>query len=75
MAWFAARLYLEHRVTLYGLGDRLRLVLYGAIGLAVLTVTATPRLWASGPGTLLWFGLIAAASYALFAVYRSAQQY
>jgi hypothetical protein len=75
LAWFAGRLYLEHRTTIYSLGDRGRLILYGSIGLAVLTVTATPRLWATGPGTIVWIVLIAAASYGLFAVYRSQQQY
>jgi hypothetical protein len=75
LAWLAARMYLEHRTTIYSLGDRNRLILYAAIGVAVLTVTATPRLWSTGPGTIVWVLLIGAASYGLFAVYRSQQQY
>ena len=75
LAWFVARLYLEHRATIFGLGDRVRGLLYGAIGVVVVTVTATARLWDTGGGTLLWFLLVGGASYALFAVYRSSQQY
>ena len=75
LAWFVARLYLEHRATIYGLGDRVRGLLYGSIGTVVITLTATPILWDTGPGTLVWFLLMGGASYALFAVYRSSQQY
>jgi hypothetical protein len=71
MAWFVARIYMEHRLDLDALGERRRALLYGAIGLAVLTVSATPRLWQTGAGTLAWFALIGAASYVLYAVYRS----
>jgi hypothetical protein len=75
LVWFAGRLYLEHRYTLDTLGERWRLVLYGSLGLAVLTITATSKLWDTGPGTLLWIGLIALASYGLYATYRSSRQY
>ena len=71
LAWLAARLYVEHRIDLESLGDRGRLILYGAIGVAVLTIAATPRLWNTGPGTLVWFLLIGAASYALYMSYRA----
>lgn len=75
LAWFVARLYREHRVEILSMSDRWRLVLYGAIGVALLTVTATPQLWDTGPGTLLWIALIGAASYGLYAVYRAQQRY
>ena len=71
LAWLAGRLYLEHRLDLESLGDRRRLILYGAIGVAALTIAATPRLWNTGPGTLLWFLLLAAVSYALYVSYRA----
>jgi uncharacterized membrane-anchored protein len=71
MAFFVARLYMEHRLDLDSLGERRRAMLYGAVGVAILTVSATPRLWNSGPGTFVWFLLIGLASYVLYLVYRS----
>ncbi len=75
MAWFAIRLYREHRVALYSLGEGRRAILYVAAGVAVLTFTATSRLWASGPGTVVWLALLAASGFAVFSVYRSARGY
>ena len=69
-AFIAWRLYREHRMTLFGLGDRYRGLLYGAIGAAVLMMAARDRLWDSAAGTLLWFAVIAAASYAVVVVFR-----
>jgi uncharacterized protein involved in cysteine biosynthesis len=61
---FGFRLYREHRFTLDSLTDRQRLVLYGSIGLAFLTFTATRLLFAAGPGGLvLWLGLLGLCSY------------
>ena len=71
MAFFVARLYMEHRLDLDSLGERRRAMLYGAVGVAILTVSATPRLWNSGAGTFVWFLLIGLASYVLYLVYRS----
>ena len=70
IAFFGWRLYREHRVAIFSLGDRHRGLLYGAIGTAVLTMAARERLWTTTAGKLLWFAAIAAASYALVVVYR-----
>jgi hypothetical protein len=75
LAWFAVRLYREHRTDLYALGDRNRTLLYAAVGLATLTVTATDRLWATGPGTLVWFALIGVAGWTVYVVFRASRQY
>jgi hypothetical protein len=75
IAWVASRLYREHRVSLYGLGDRRRGILYVAAGVATLTFSASGRLLVSPLGSLAWLFLIAAAGYAVFAVFRSARQY
>jgi hypothetical protein len=72
---FAGRMYLEHRVAIYSLGDRHRALLYGSVGVAVWTLAAGPRLFDSGLGTLLWFALMGGASYALYLVYRHAREY
>jgi hypothetical protein len=75
IAWFAVRLYREHRTDIYSLGERNRAILYACVGLATLTLTATDRLWATGPGTLVWFALISIASYGVYFVFRASREY
>jgi hypothetical protein len=71
----AARFYREHRYDLDALGDRWRAILYGAIGVAIVTVAASRRLFESGAGTLLWMVLIAGASYSVYLVWRHHRDY
>ena len=60
---FGYRLFRENRFTLDSLADRHRLVLYGSVGLAVLTFTATRRLFDyGGLGVLGWVALLALCS-------------
>ena len=73
VAFFAAiallvyRVYRQYRIDIESLDDAVRLALYGSLGLAVLTFTATDRLFdVGGAGILVWFGLLALASYGLF---------
>ena len=75
LAFFLYRLYREYRVTLYGLGDRNRGLLYGAVGVTVLTITATRLMWQSAVGTVAWFALLGAAIYAAVYVYRASREY
>lgn len=75
LAWFAVRLYREHRTDIYALGERNRAVLYAAIGLAALTLTATDRLWTTGPGTVVWLALMGLAGYGVYHVFRASRQY
>ena len=75
IAWFGVRLYREHRTDIYSLGDRNRGVLYASAGLLALTVTATDRLWETGPGTVVWVALIALACYGVYYVFRSSREY
>jgi hypothetical protein len=75
IAWIAARLYREHRVALYSLGDRRRAIVYAAAGVATLTFTASGRLLSSGLGTVAWLLLIAASAFAVYEVFRSARDY
>ncbi len=70
IAVLLGRLYLQFRTDIYGLGDRWRLVLYASIGVIVVTLAATSRLFDSGPGTLVWFALLGSAAYALYLTWR-----
>lgn len=75
IAWFGVRLYREHRTDIYALGDRYRGILYASAGLLALTVTATDRLWATGPGTIVWLALVALACYGVYYVFRASRDY
>lgn len=74
---FAAwRMYREHRVALYSLGDRDRGLLYGGVAGIVLAAAGSTRLLHSnGPGVLLWIALVGAAVYAFVTVYRNFKEY
>jgi hypothetical protein len=74
-AWIGSRLYREHRVALYALGDRRRAILYVAVGAAIVLISASSRLMATGPGTVAWIVVLALCVYAVFAVVWSARQY
>jgi len=70
------RLYRQYRIDLETLSDTLRLAGYGSIGLALLTFTATDRLFdAGGAGVVVWFALLALASYGLFFVWTRYRRY
>jgi hypothetical protein len=76
LLFFGYRLYMEHRATIFGLGDRQRGILYGAVALAAFAIIATSKLWDQGGlGALLWFGLLALAAFGLYSVWRSYQEY
>jgi hypothetical protein len=75
LVWFASLMYRQHRVELESLGDRKRAILYAALGVAFLTITASSRLWHTGGGIIVWFVLVGAAVYAVLAVVLSARRY
>ena len=67
IALFGYRLYRENRLDIDALDSRQRLVLYGSIGLAFLTFTATRLLFEfSVLGVLLWLALLGACSYGVY---------
>jgi hypothetical protein len=68
-------LYRERRVTLHGLGDRNRAILYGAVALGIFAWVARARMWSSGVGKPAWFVLVGCVIYALVMVYRQARAY
>jgi hypothetical protein len=75
IAWVASRMYREHRMALYSLGDRRRAIVYAAVGVATLTLSASARLLVDGTGTVVWLLLLGGAAYAVFAVFRAARNY
>jgi hypothetical protein len=75
LALAASRLYREHRTTLYSLGDRMRGLLYGAVAVAMVTITAKDRMWQSSAGQVVWFALLAAVVYILFYIWRASRSY
>jgi len=68
-------LYRQYRGEIFSLGDQWRFALYAAVGIALLTVSITGRMWATGPGALIWFALIGASSYTLYVVWQRYRSY
>jgi hypothetical protein len=90
IGFLGIRMYREHRVALFSLGDGYRALLYGAVGLAVFLWAVRPRMWYAlevrgaelvqvhrwdGLGEILWFALAGLVVYSLLAVYRHARRY
>jgi hypothetical protein len=70
------RLYRENRMTIFGLGDRWRGLLYASLAVAVFAMAALSRLFDTGGlGALVWFALIGAAAYGLVLVWRAWRTY
>jgi len=69
--WF----YRQNRVAIYSLGERRRALLYGALGVGVLTISAKARMWGATFGRVSWVVLLALVGYTLFALYRYSRTY
>jgi hypothetical protein len=76
LLFFGYRLYMEHRATIFGLGDNERAILYGSVAVATLALLATSKLWDQGGlGVLLWMGLIGLAAWGIYRVWRTYSEY
>jgi len=76
LLFFGYRLYMEHRATIFGLGDNQRAVLYGSAAVATVALLATNRLWNEGGlGTLIWFVLLSLAGWGIYRVWRAYSEY
>jgi hypothetical protein len=76
LLFFGYRMYMEHRDTIFGLGERQRGILYASVALAAITLVATQRMWNSGGlGAVLWLAFIGAAVYGLYTVWRAYREY
>jgi hypothetical protein len=74
---FLMRMYREHKLTIYGLGDKYRGVLYASLAGLLFAGTAGGRgQWFDSPGlVLLWFAVLGAAIYGLVATWRHWREY
>ena len=68
-------LYRNFRGEIFALGDQWRFALYAAIGIAIVTVAASGRLFDTPVGAFAWFALIGAASYTLYLVWQRHRSY
>ncbi len=60
---------------IYSLGDHYRALLYGAVVLVFVTLAASTRLMATGPGTIVWLALLGTAAIGLLVVFRHSREY
>ena len=67
---FLHHMYREHRMTIFGLGDRHRGILYGSLAALLFAGAAAGEWFDSAPLTLLWFVVLGAAVYGLVATWR-----
>jgi hypothetical protein len=76
IALLGYRLYRQYHLEIDTLEPNARLALYSSVGLAILTVVATNRLFdVGGPGILAWFALLALCSYGIYWVWTQWRQY
>jgi len=75
IAWMVYTISRENQLTLATLNDRRRAILYGAVGMLVLLVAGSDRMFSTGGGTLLWIALLAASVAAIWKVWIDANTY
>ena len=67
---------MEHRETIFGLEERQRGMLYGALALTVFAFAATQRMWDLGVlGGMLWLAMLGAAGWAIYSVWQAYRTY
>ena len=76
IAFLGYRVYRQYDFDLDSLEPNTRLALYGSIGLAILTVVGTDRLFdLGGVGIIAWFALLALCSYGIYWVWVQYRSY
>ena len=68
---------MEHRDTIFGLEERQRALLYGALALIAFALAATRRMWTELDvlGTMLWLAMLGAAVWAIYSVWQAYRTY
>lgn len=72
IAWMVYTLSRENQLALATLPDSRRAILYGAVGMLVLLVAGSDKMFSSGGGTLLWIVLLAISVAAIWKVWMEA---
>jgi hypothetical protein len=75
IAWTVFVLSRQNQLTLAGLSDGRRAILYGSLGLIALLVAGSDEMFASGGGTLAWILLLGASVAAIWKVWTEANTY
>jgi hypothetical protein len=75
IAWMVYTLSRENQLTLATLSDGRRAVLYGAVGMLLLLIAGSDKLFATGGGTLLWIVLLGVSIAAIWKVWMEASTY
>jgi hypothetical protein len=75
IAWMIYTFSRENQLTLSSLTDSRRALLYGAIGMVLLLIAGSDKLFETGGGTLLWIVLLAASIAAIWKVWMEANTY
>jgi hypothetical protein len=76
LSFFAYRMYMENRMTLFDLPDQVRLILYVSATTLAFALIATTKFWdAAGPAILLWLALIGVSAYGFAIVIRRWREY
>lgn len=75
ISWMIYILSRQNQLTLATLSDARRGILYGALGLIALLIAGTDKLFASGPGTLIWLALLGVSVAAIWKVWTEANTY
>jgi hypothetical protein len=75
LVWVAAITYRERRGSLYLLPDSRRALLYVAVAVLAVTLTATHRMWGTPAGSVAWLILVGVSVYAGAAVVWAARRY
>ncbi|HEU5063365.1 MAG TPA: hypothetical protein VFT79_09480 [Solirubrobacterales bacterium] len=72
IAWMIYTVSRESQLTLATLSDGRRAILYGAVGMIVLLIAGSDKMFDSGGGTLLWIFLLALSVAAIWRVWMEA---
>jgi hypothetical protein len=76
LLFFAYRIYMERRDTIFALPERQRGILYASVALAAIALIATGRMWDSGGlGAILWLAFVSLAVWGLYSVWRAYREY
>lgn len=75
IAWMVYTLSRENQLTLATLTDGRRAVLYGAVGMLLLLIAGSDKLFETGGGTLLWIVLLGISIAAIWKVWMEANTY